>query len=182
MNVDLVKRLFAGIHPAPLILDIGPTDDKTSVITIGPFTLTDQATEVKVGPEQKPVTVHNYILDVGVTSHSTRDDEGGVDVVELESGPDFAAVIVKAVEQYAGWQARNVLDDLAVDAYAAELDNDRQLLAQAYAEGVEAGRHDVNTYTEDMGHDPITNPYPYGIQHYDEWKRGYQRGQIMAAF
>lgn len=163
MNVELVRKLFSVFGTKTPTVKV---DEPTGAIVIGPFTISETPHEVKglTGTH----TLRSYILDV---------DTGDGDVMDLFTTNDFAATVVKAVGEYAEWRARNLLDDLATDAYAADLEAEREALKAAYNEGLEYFRR---TPINDRKRDD--NPYPYGIAHYGEWNKGYSQGEADTVF
>ena len=164
MNVELVRQLLGvfGDKAPPVTVD-----QPTGAIVVGPFTISKNVTPVK--GLRGPMEVASYILDV---------DTGDGDIMELHGGTDFATVATKLVGEYGEYMARSVLDMLATDAMAADWQADQQALRDAYNEGqayykaTPPGERDVVK----------ANPYPYGIAHYDEWVKGYNRADEETVF
>jgi hypothetical protein len=166
MNAELFTRLFAQFNnPPPITTEDDPEGGTMLVIGGSPFVITSYSHKVNTPLAER--TVNRYTL-----AAMTEDD-----FFELHKDTDLVKIAVKAAGEYAEWRARNAHDALCWDNYAKDIEADRQALKDAH----DAGKAYFNG-TPAHQRDRSANPYPFGIQHYDEWRRGYNTAENESVF
>lgn len=167
MNTDLFVKLFAHVANPPTFKTEEDAREGTKTVVIEGTPLSVWSYSIKVAGIAGDHTVTMYNL-----AASTEDD-----YIDLYKDSDLRNVIVKAVGEYVEWRCRNTLDEMAWDAYAADLEEDRRMLQEAY----DAGRAYFNA-TSPEKRTRADNPYPYGIEHYNRWMAGYLNAEAESVF
>ncbi len=159
-QVELLVRMFAHVvNPPKVKLDEDCNLDEPTIVIDDGWYIRNEKVD---GPPSILGTkqVDGFVLEKSVYRSATRWQPEECDYAEVASGYDFVDIAKRAVQEYVVWKINNMLDDDSWAAYAAELEKEKQDLADAQKQGHDAFPNE-------------NNPYPYGISHWYAWKKGW---------
>lgn len=166
-QAELLRRMFAHVANPPAI-----TIDRDGDMTFDePIIMIDGGhwwirNEKVDGPPSILGTkqVDGFVLEIATYRAATRWEPEEHDYAEVASSHNFVDLAKRAVQEYVGYHINAMLDEDSWAAYAAELEQEKQELAQAEQEGYNA----YPASAEDA------NPYPYIMHgHWHAWKKGW---------